>query len=217
MIFQVFQQLVKLFLAAAAVGEDLHLIADAPRHPGLNVPQVDVLLLRRGEKRRRMGSLQRSKQEVDLSAHLKEPQSSDQTADLVLQGEHHRRLASSLGRLPVSCFINGTEGRTSGLQATTPTSLSTTTMRWQQTTLTRATSAPKSGSATPTVTRRTAGTHQGQQKNTTSTGRGSQLRQQQQSPLVPTHWACGASELGALSLLGCTATPPSLPTILHQA
>lgn len=132
MIFQVFQQLVKLFLAAAAVGEDLHLIADAPRHPGLNVPQVDVLLLRRGEKRRRrrrMGSLQRSKQEVDLSAHLKEPQSSDQTADLVLQGEHHRRLACSLGRLPVSCFINGTEGRTSGLQATTATSLSTTTRR----------------------------------------------------------------------------------------
>lgn len=52
-IFQVFQQLVKLFLAAAAVGEDLHLIGDAARHPRLNVPQIHVLLLQRGEERRR--------------------------------------------------------------------------------------------------------------------------------------------------------------------
>ena len=45
LVFQVFQQLVKLFLAAAAVGEDLHLIGNAPRRPRLDVPQIDALLL----------------------------------------------------------------------------------------------------------------------------------------------------------------------------
>lgn len=51
-IFQVFQQLVELLWAAAAVGEDLHLISEAPRHPRLDVAQVDVLLLRRGKEKR---------------------------------------------------------------------------------------------------------------------------------------------------------------------
>lgn len=46
-IFQVFQQLVKLLGAAAAVGEDLHLVGEAARRARLDVPQVDALLLRR--------------------------------------------------------------------------------------------------------------------------------------------------------------------------
>lgn len=46
-ILEVLQQLVELLLAAVAVGEDLHLVGDAPRRPRLNVPQVHVLLLAR--------------------------------------------------------------------------------------------------------------------------------------------------------------------------
>lgn len=66
----------------------------------------------------------RAEQEVVPCAHLKEPESFDQTADLVLQGEDHGRLPSSLSCLPVSRFINGTEGRTPGLQETPQTSVS---------------------------------------------------------------------------------------------
>lgn len=128
-ILQVFQQLVELLRAAAAVGEDLHLIGEAPRRPRLDVPQVDALLLRRGKRSAAGGGCdaRRTKQEVDPSAHLKEPESFDQTADLVLQGEDHRRLPSSLGCLPVSRLINGTEGRTPGLQDGTQTAVSNTT------------------------------------------------------------------------------------------
>lgn len=53
-VLQVFQQLVELLLAAAAVGEDLHLVGSAPRRPRLNVPEVHALLLRRGEEGRKM-------------------------------------------------------------------------------------------------------------------------------------------------------------------
>lgn len=89
----------------------------------------------------------REKQEVDPSAHLKEPESFDQTADLVPQGEDHCRLPSSLGCLPVSRFINGTEGRTPGLQdrpqtavsKTTTTTLSPGTRPSQQVTMTTST------------------------------------------------------------------------------
>lgn len=51
-IFQVFQQLVELLRAAAAVGEDLRLISDAPRRPRLDVPQIHALLLRGGGETR---------------------------------------------------------------------------------------------------------------------------------------------------------------------
>lgn len=123
-VFQVFQQLVELLLAAAAVGEDLHLVGSAPRRPRLDVPEVHVLLLWRREERR---GREEDGGEGDLkcgrggnpSAHLEEPESFDQTADLVLQREDHRRLPSSLGCLPVSRLVDGTEGRTSGLQGTT--------------------------------------------------------------------------------------------------
>lgn len=47
-IFEVLQQLVELLRAAAAVGEDLHLVGDALRHPRLDVPQVHPPLLREG-------------------------------------------------------------------------------------------------------------------------------------------------------------------------
>lgn len=48
MIFEVLQQLIELLLTAAAVGEDLHLVSDAPRHPRLDVPQVHLFLLQGG-------------------------------------------------------------------------------------------------------------------------------------------------------------------------
>lgn len=44
-IFELLQQLVELLLTAAAVGEDLHLVGDAPRHPRLDVLQVHSPLL----------------------------------------------------------------------------------------------------------------------------------------------------------------------------
>jgi hypothetical protein len=44
-VFEVLQQLIKLLLAAAAVGVDLHLCSDALGHPRLNVSQVHMLLL----------------------------------------------------------------------------------------------------------------------------------------------------------------------------
>lgn len=47
-IFEVLQQLVELLRTAAAVGEDLHLVSDAPRHPRLDVLQVHSLLLQVG-------------------------------------------------------------------------------------------------------------------------------------------------------------------------
>lgn len=50
MIFEVLQQLVELLRAAAAVGEDLHLVGDALRHPRFNVPQVHPPLLQEGEE-----------------------------------------------------------------------------------------------------------------------------------------------------------------------
>lgn len=44
-IFELLQQLVKLLLTAATVGEDLHLARNAPRHPRLDVLQIHSLLL----------------------------------------------------------------------------------------------------------------------------------------------------------------------------
>lgn len=49
-IFEVLQQLVELLRAAAAVGEDLHLVGDALQHPRLDVPQVHPPLLQEGEE-----------------------------------------------------------------------------------------------------------------------------------------------------------------------
>lgn len=45
---QVLQQLVELLLTAAAVGKDLHLVRNPLGPPGLDVVQVDPLLLGRG-------------------------------------------------------------------------------------------------------------------------------------------------------------------------
>lgn len=49
-------------------------------------------------------------------SHLKQSESLDQTAHLVLQGEHHRRLPIILCSLSVLRLVDRTEGRTSGLQ-----------------------------------------------------------------------------------------------------
>lgn len=48
-IFEMLQQLVELLLTAAAVGEDLHLVGDAPRHPRLDVLQIHSPLLQEEE------------------------------------------------------------------------------------------------------------------------------------------------------------------------
>lgn len=44
------QQLIELLPTAAAVGEDLHLVGDPLRHPGLDVVQVDPLLLQEARR-----------------------------------------------------------------------------------------------------------------------------------------------------------------------
>lgn len=50
LVLQVLQKLVELLLAAAAAGEDLHLVRDSFGHPGLDVVQVDPLLLQEEEQ-----------------------------------------------------------------------------------------------------------------------------------------------------------------------
>lgn len=53
-VFEMLQELVELFLAAAAVCKDLHLVRNSLRHPRLDVVQVHVLLLREDARRERV-------------------------------------------------------------------------------------------------------------------------------------------------------------------
>lgn len=69
-----------------------------------------------------------------VTSHLKQSESFDQTAHLVLQRKHHRRLPTILCSLSVLRLVDGTEGRTPWLQDTIKTSTTTQQKhcQWQQ-------------------------------------------------------------------------------------
>lgn len=114
------QQLLELLLAAAAVGKDLHLVQDALRHPGLDVPQVDSLLLQEEEEEERGGFIYGIRERVEMMpehfCHLEESEGLDQAAHFVLQREDHHRGPGVLGPLAVRHLIDGTEGGTPRLE-----------------------------------------------------------------------------------------------------